>query len=246
LPQFPDECKYVINNSLFIRDVLCCNKNTEYNPHINWGGQYDPHYEYEVGPQFKMCHKNQRNKIKELADSKLYDKIFIVFRTTKTYLKGFRRSYISGVFEIDQNNIRLDYDYEDYVLYAKDCILLTENDALDISDYLKKYNLYISRFNSLTNEGIHNKYFLNIISHVGKKNNYIDKYIKETQKLENIFHYFEFEEGYYEKCIKCNSKNICPLIKRINKVGKLCDRLPNKITNIIREHYKSNLDMEAD
>jgi len=193
-----------------------------------------------------MCHKKQRNKIKKLADSKLYDKIFIIFRTTKTYLEGFKKSYVSGIFEIDQNNIFLDYDYEDYVLYAKKCILLNENDAFDISKILKKYNLYISRFNSLTNGGIHNEYFLGVISNAYNKINYIDRYIEETRKLENIFHYYEFEEGFYKKCVECNSKNICPLIKRINKQGKLYDRLPNKITDIIRNHYKSNLKMEVD
>ncbi len=82
---------------------------------------------------------------------------------------------------------------------------------------------------------------INKINEIESKNNLLDDYIKETRKLEDIFHYYEYKDGYYSQCDECKGKNKCKLIKRINKEGKLKNRLPDEISNIINEHYMSIL-----
>jgi len=245
LPEFPSDCKIVKDNSLILRDILCCyKKNGDYNPHIYWGGQYDPHYEYEIAPQFKMCHKPQRNRIKKLIDSGLYEKIFIIFRTNKKYLDKSNKHYVSGYYEIDPNKVIIDPDYEDVTLYSNNTVFVGDDQAIDISDFLKKTGMYISRFNSETHGGKYHDQFLSYINILNKMDNRINDYKRETIRLEKIFKYYEFEEGNYKICSKCTNIKICPLVKRI-KYYKLYHNLPIKISEIINEYYKTTYDIEV-
>ena len=245
LPEFPSDCKIVKDNSLFLRDILCCyKKNGSYNPHIYWGGQYDPNYEYEMAPQFKMCHKPQRNRIKKLVDSGLYEKIFIIFRVNKRYLNKSNKHYLAGYYEIDQHQVVIDPNYEDATLFSSNTVFVDDNQAIDISDFLKKTGMYISRFNSETHGSKYHNLFLNYIDEINNMENRIDDYKEETIRLEKIFKYYEFEEGIYEPCIKCKSTKKCSLIKRI-KYCKLYHNLPKKISEIINEHYKTIYNIEV-
>lgn len=237
LPEFPSDCKIVGNNSLFIRDILCCYKSTTWNPHIFWGGQHDPHYEHDKAPQFRMCHKNYRNKIAHMANTD-YDNIYIIFRANKKYLKN-NKHYLTGYYEIDQNRVEYDLDYGDYTLYAKKAVFVKDDEAINISDFLYKYNYYQIKFNSYTDGGIHHDRFMNYISMMDDMENVIIDYKKETDRINKIFKYFEFEPGVYPICNECTNQKKCPLIKRINSNGKLYDNLPPKISDIIRRHYKN-------
>lgn len=236
MPEFPAGCKIVKENSLFLRDILCCYKNNGYNPHIYWGGQYDPHYEHNP-PQFKMCHGPQRNGIAKKANED-YDNIYILFRTNKLKING-NKHFITGFYEVNQKNIELSKDYEDYTIYAKNAVFLEEKDAIDITDFLKERNYYITRMNSDTDrEGLHKKY-LGYIDEMKSKPNKLDQYIEETNRINEVFKSYEYEDGEYPICENCASKNQCCLIKRIKSAKKLYHNLPQGISKIIREHYQN-------
>lgn len=243
LPEFPAKCKIVDDNSLLLRDILCCYKaGTGYNDHIYWGGQYDPHYEYEMAPQFKMCHTPYRNKIKKLVDSKAYDKIYIIFRGNKQYVNGSNKHFITGYYEIDQNKVVLDPDYEDYTLYANNAIMVGDNEAIDITKFLYEKGWYQSKFKSDTHNGKYHNKFMTYIENMSEMDNRLQEFIDETNRLERIFKYYEFKEGLYEPCIKCTNKKSCQLVKRVNKY-KLHNNLPVKISEIINAYYNENIDI---
>ena len=241
LPEFPLDCSIVKDNNLFLRDVLCSyKKNGGYNDHIYWGGQYDPHYEDEIAPQFKMCHKPQRSRIKKLADSDLYDRIFLIFRGNKRYLDKSNKHYITGFYEIDQKKIYFDPNYEDYVLYSNNAVMVGNDQAIDITEFLKKTRMYISRFSSETHNWKYHNIFLNYIELMNDMENKLTEYIDETKRIEKIFKYYEFEEGLYNICQTCMKKQHCPLAKRSNKY-KLHHNLPEKVSDLINDFYKSTI-----
>jgi len=237
LPEFPDDCFIVKNNSIFLRDILVSNKS---NPHINWGGQYDPHYEHVKSPQYKMCCRAERRKIKKLADSKKYDEIFLIFRTNKIFLDGSNDHYVVGYYEIDQESIIDDVDYGEPILYAKEARFVKLNDAIKISDFLKKTNFYVVRFNSLTNGGIYYNYLKCWVESINNSKNYLVSYINETKRINRIFKMNEYQKGLYNECRECANQEICPLVKRIKDKKKLYHQLPVGIADMINNFYNNN------
>ena len=152
LPEFPQNCKIVNKNSLMVRDSLLANPN---NPHVYYGGQYDPHYEHPNGPQYLVCHKSVRRKSKAIFDKKSYSDVYLLFRTTRKLLTNENDHLISGYYHINLDNIELDPEYEEPVLYAKDAKFVDTQESIDISAYLRKYSYYRTSFSTETNNGLH-------------------------------------------------------------------------------------------
>ncbi len=236
LPEFPEDCVIVHRNDLLIRDVLCCNP---INPHIFWGGQHDPQYEHPFSPEFKMCHSDTRSDIYMKSQQEIYDNIYLVFRANKLYQNKTNTHYFTGYYKIDQENVKWDHEYEDPTLYASDFRLLNENDSIDVTDFLKRTKYYRFPFSIEAGGGAHYGFIMNCINEMSEKDNEYRNYVEETTRLENLFKYYEFEDGIYECCNGCSSQDKCPLVKRISSKGKLNDSLPPKISEIIREFYKS-------
>ena len=144
-----------------------------------------------------------------------------------------------GYYKIDQENIRWDYDYDDPTLFASDFRLLRESNAIDVTDFLKKTGYYRFPFSIDAGGGVHYGFIMNCIKEMKKKDNEYKNYVEETKRLENLFKYYEFEDGVYECCVDCGNQEKCLLVKRISSKGKLHDSLPLKISEIIRAHYKT-------
>lgn len=236
LPEFPDNCVIVKDNSLFVRDVLVSNP---INPHIKFGGQYDPHYEHSFTPQYKMCSKNIRRKIMSVKNDNIYDKIFLLFRTNKVSLSKANTQYISGYYDIDIDKVAIDPDYEEPVLYAKEARFANLEAAINISDFLANSRNYRFSFSSETKNGIYQKYLNTWMEKIKSAQNFLDDYINLTKKLDKLFKYYEFEEGIYPICSDCTDVDKCLLTKRIQKKGKLYHQLPEDIASRINSHFKS-------
>ena len=205
--------------------------------HINWGGQYDPHYDNPIVPEFKMCHPRVRNAIYNLSQNGDYDNIYLIFRANKLYQNSTNKHFLTGYYKIDQKNLVWDYNYDDPILYASNFRLLKEIDAIDVTNFVIK-NKYYRPFSSKANNGKYHNMYIKFIETMEDKENYIDEYINETSRVESIFQYYEFENGVYQICNKCTMQKKCHLIKRINNKGKLFNRLPKTIADIIKNHYK--------
>jgi len=238
LPEFPENCQIIRDNSIFLRDVLISNPN---NPHIYFGGQYDPHYEYEKAPQYKICSKISRQIIKKLADEDTYNEIYLLFRTTKNFVNNDKKQYVVGFYNIDIESIEMDPDYEEPVLYAKDARFTDIESSIDVTHFLRKYFLYRPPFNSETKSGKYRENLFKWISDIKDSENQIDFYIKETKRLEMISKYYEFETGIYQICHDCKVQNSCPLIKRIMKKGKLYHQIPKNIARTMNKYYKNRI-----
>lgn len=238
LPEFVQNCKIVNNNSLMVRDSLLANPN---NPHVYYGGQYDPHYEHPNGPQYLVCHKPVRRKSKEISDKKSYSEIYLLFLTTKQLLNKERKHLISGYYHVNLDNITLDPEYEEPVLYAKDAKFVDIQESIDTSDFLRKYPYYMTAFSTETNDGLHRQQLEDWVATLEKCDNKIDAYKDLTKRLEQIFNYFEYDEGPYIVCKGCASLEICYLTKRIKNKGKLYDQLPEEVSKIINAHYKERI-----
>jgi len=240
LPEFPENCGLVKDNSLFVRDVLVCNPN---NPHVKYGGQYDPHYEHNFAPQFKMCWKQTRRRIMSIKNANLYDKIFLLFRTTKALLSKSGAQYISGYYNIDIDKVDVDPDYGEPVLYAKEAKFLNSKSAISLSDFLVKYPNRRFPFSSETRDGTLKKHLVSWIKKIEQAQNHLDDYIKMTKQLNQVFKYHEYEEGMYSTCENCKNIDKCYLTKRIHKKGKLYHQLPKDVASRINNHYKRAIEI---
>lgn len=235
LPEFPNNCSIVENNSLFVRDVLVSNPS---NPHIKYGGQYDPHYEHNLAPQFKMCAKNVRRKIMSIINDGIYDKIYLLFRTNKKSLSKANTQCISGYYDIDMDKVAIDPNYEEPVLYARKARFVNSESAINLSDFLKKSRNPRFPFSSETRNGIFGKTLNHWIEEIRSAQNFLSDYINVTRQLDKLFKYYEFEEGIYPICNGCATVEKCLLAKRIHKKGKLYHQLPEDIASRINSHYK--------
>jgi len=238
LPEFPESCRIVKDNSLFIRDILVCNPN---NPHIKYGGQYDPHYEHALAPEFKMCWKETRRKIMSLIDNNSCDRIFLLFRTRKVELSKLGNPCVSGYYDIDINKVHIDPDYEEPVLYAREAKFVDSQSAIDLSKFLAKYPNPRFPFSSETRKGILKRHLMSWLKQLEKTENLLDIYIDMTKQLDQIFKYHEFEEGIYPICEDCKRIDECYLTKRVHTKGKLYHQLPEDIAVRINDHYKKTL-----
>jgi len=150
LPEFPNDCVIAKDNSLPVRDVLVSNPR---NPHIELGGQYDPHYEHDPAPQFKMCARNARTKIMSLIDGDAYSKIYLLFRTNRVSLSKPNLHLISGYYDVDLDAVTIDPNYDQPVIYAKEARFTDLEAAIDISDFLTRHGYYRTHFSSQTKDG---------------------------------------------------------------------------------------------
>jgi len=235
LPEFPDNCAIVKDNSLFVRDILVSNPA---NPHIKLGGQYDPHYEHDVAPQYKMCSRNTRGKIMSIVNDGTYDKIYLLFRTTRVLLSKANTYYISGYYDINIDEVTIDPDYEEPVLYAKEARFTDLRGAIDISDFLMKSRNYRFPFSSETNNGVFRDELNSWKEKIESTQNFLTNYIDLTKKLNGIFKYHEFDNEIYTLCDDCADIDKCPLIRRVHKKGKLYHQLTEDIAHRINDYYK--------
>lgn len=235
LPEFPESCAIVKNNSLFVRDILVCNP---INQHVIYGGQYDPHYEHDFAPQFKMCWKETRRKIMPIKNENLYNEIYLLFRTTKVLLSKASIQCISGYYDIDIDKVDIDPDYEEPVLYAKEAKFVNSKSAISLADFLAKYPNHRFPFSSETRNGIFKKHLMSWAKKIEKSQNHLDDYIEITRQVDKIFKYNEYEDGMYYLCEDCEDVDKCYLTKRINKKGKLYHQLPEDIASRINDFYK--------
>jgi hypothetical protein len=243
LPEFSNNCKIVNTNTLLVRDSLLANPT---NPHINFGGQYDPHYEHPSGPQYLVCHKPVRRKIKKISDNKSYSEAYLLFLTTRPLLNRDKQHCISGFYHLDLGNVALDPEYKQPVLYAKNAKFVDVQDVIDVSGFLDKYNYYMTPFSTETKNGSHRQQLEDWVTALRKCDNKLGAYIDLTKRLEQIFNYFEYEKGIYPVCKGCTGSERCYLVKRIKKNGKIFDQLPEDISKIINDYYKSNSLMNCD
>lgn len=234
LPEFPNNCMIINDNSLFIRDVLVSNPN---NPHIKYGGQYDPHYEYDFAPQFKMCCKPARRKIMSIINNSEYDEIYLLFRTHKSSLSKTSYQCISGYYDVDLEKTSIDPNYEEPVIYAREARFVNLKNAIDLSDYLAKSRNYRFWFSSETRNGAYREYLNYCKEKIDSAQNLFNDYVDITKELDKIFKYYEFEEGPYHICESCMNEK-CFLMKRIRKKGKLYHQLPAPIADRINKYYK--------
>ena len=238
LPEFPNNCAIAKNNSLPVRDVLVSNPR---NPHIKYGGQYDPHYEHDFAPQFKMCARNARRKIMSLIDNDAYSQIYLLFRTNRVLLSKPNVHLISGYYDVDLDATAIDPNYDQPVIYAKEARFADLEAAIDISVFLKRHGYYRSPFSSETKDGAFEKTLSQWKEKIRTAQNVLDDYIAVTKGLGNSFKYYEFEEGTYPLCRDCAEIDRCLLTKRIRKKGKLYHQLPKDIARRINRHYKRTI-----
>lgn len=235
LPEFPDHCDIVKNNSLFVRDILVSNP---INPHIRFGGQYDPHYEHSFAPQFKICKKNVRRKIMSIVENELYEKIYILFRTNKVSLGKKTSQHISGYYDVDMDNVAIDPNYDEPVIYAKEARFTNQENAVNLSDFLNKTGYYRVDFSSETKNGAYEKSLYRWMKKIRSTKNLLTDYVKVTNNLNGLLKYYEYEEGIYPMCSNCADADKCYLIKRIKKKEKLYHQLPKDIAKRINKYYK--------
>ena len=238
LPEFPDNCRIVKDNNLFVRDVLVSNPS---NPHVRYGGQYDPHYEHALAPEFKMCSKKTRKKIMSIVDAGSCERIYLLFRTTRTLLSKTNIHYVTGYYDVDMDKVCIDPNYEEPVIYAKEARFLDLKSAINISDFLLKTNYYQIPFSSETKEGSFRELLYDWMEHIQKEQNFLNDYINVTKRLDGLFQYNEYEESKergYPICDNCANIDECPLIRRIHKKGKLYHQLPRNIADTINSHHK--------
>lgn len=207
--------------------------------HIDWGGQFDPHYEHEFAPQLKKCHLKDRNKIYNISKSGIYDKIYMLFITSRQYLENQAKILISGYYEVDQDKIQLDRDYGDPVIYAKNAVFLDTNNCIEINKDMEIKQFIRLGFNSLTNGEQYYDFFKNTIDYMNKQINSLSLYKEITFELDKIFKLNEYIPSQYKICDDCMTQKGCPLINRIKKKGKLYDRIPRNTSDIINKYYKN-------
>jgi hypothetical protein len=237
LPEFSENCKIVNNNSLMVRDSLLANPR---NPHVYYGGQYDPHYEHPDGPQYLVCHKPVKRKIKAISDKKSYSEIYLLFMTTRLLLNKNKQHLISGFYEMNQDNVTIDPEYEEPVIYAKNAKFVDIRGSIDVSGFLHKFPYYMTPFSTETRNGLHRQQLEDWVAMLKKCDSKLEAYKDLTKRLEQIFNYFEYESGPYSICKGCASLEKCYLTKRIQKKGKVYDQLPEEISSIISRYYKNN------
>jgi|SRR5271157_3912745 len=235
LPEFPDNCEIVKDNSLFIRDVLVSNR---YNPHIKLGGQYDPHYENDPLPEYKMCQASTRRKIMSRIVAGSYDRIYLLFRTNKSPLSGASTQHVAGYYEIDEDKSIIDPEYEEPVLYAKEAIFTDIENAPSLSSFLDRYRNRRFAFSSETRNGEFSRLLDDWRNKISSAPNHLPLYVEATKRLDRLFKNCEFEDGVYETCEACAEIEKCPLMKRIRKKGKLCNQVPKGIALRIGRYYR--------
>ena len=237
LPEFPSGCNVVPNNSLLIRDVLTCNP---INQHIKFGGQYDPHYEHSLAPEYKMCSKRTRRKIMSIKNNGVYDEVYLLFRTTKALLAGGASQRISGYYDVNLDKVETDPNYEEPILYAREARFVDLEEAINLSSFLARFpNLRRFPFSSETEEGGLRDFLEQWRKKIRSSHNRLNQYIHITKELDRLFKYYEFEEGIYEICEGCPNTASCFLIKRINKKGKLFHQLPADIAHRVNRYFKN-------
>lgn len=191
LPEFPDDCAIVGDNSLFIRDVLVSNR---LNPHIKLGGQYDPHYENGPVPEYKICQINARRMIMSKINARSYDRIYLLFRTSKTRLSGPSTQHVAGYYEIDKDRTSIDPEYEEPVLCAKEARFTNLENAPSLSSFLDRYRNYECPFSSETRQGEFSPLLADWRTRISSAPNLLSNYIRATNQLDRLFKYYEFDE----------------------------------------------------
>jgi len=219
---------------LYIRDTLVSNR---INKHVEYGGQYDPHYNDIIYPGYKMCSPSTRTKIWKYIQKSKYDDYYILFRTNKTDYKGRGTQKVTGYYLIDKEKSFIDPEYNSPTLYAKEAKFVFFNDAIDISHYTQISNNYQFPIDTESKKNINKLYLSDWLNKIKEKDNYIEDYINETNTIQEIFLKNEFYQGIYKRCIKCTVKEKCPLIYRIKNKKKLYERLPNDIADRINKYY---------
>jgi len=240
LPEFPQNCTIVRDNSLFVRDILVSNP---YNRHIELNGQYDPHYEHDFAPQFKTCWERTRRRIMSIKNDNQYDEVYLLFRTSKMALSNTHTQYATGYYNVDLDKVDIDPNYEEPVIFAKEARFVDLKSAIKLSDFLKESRNRRFSFSSETKNGFYRKDLEDWVARIGEAQNRLDDYINATRTLERFFRYYEYEDGMYTVCNDCVEIDNCPLIRRINRKGKVYHQLPEEIARRIDSYYKGTIEV---
>ena len=115
---------------------------------------------------------------------------------------------------------------------------MNSKDAVGLSDFFAKYPNRRFPFSSETRKGVLKKHLMSWMKSIEKAENLLDDYIDMTNQLDEVFKYYEYEEGIYPMCEDCDDIDKCYLIKRIHKKGKLYHQLPMDVASRINDHYK--------
>jgi hypothetical protein len=174
-----------------------------------------------------------------LANNSAFDHVFLLFRTSKASLSQKHTQHVIGYYDVDLNNVTLDTDYEEPIIYAKEAILVCQEDAVNISKFLKLSSNYGLPFDSDTQNGVFKKDLSSWKEKINSSRNYLKDYVGATKWLDQVFKRNEFEKGMYAECVDCPHNNECFLVRRINKKGKLYDQLPEDIAERINRYYKN-------
>jgi len=172
-----------------------------------------------------MCWLNARRKIMSIISDRQYDKIYLLFRTNRVSLSKSNTQYVTGYYDVDLDNVNIDPDYEEPVIYAKEARFVDLKSAIDLSGFLKESHNQRFPFSTETKRGSFRKHLNNWVEKIRKSQNFLDDYINITKMLDKLFKYYEFEEGIYPMCNDCIDTDECHLIKRIHGKGKLYHQL---------------------
>lgn len=232
LPEFPESCPIVPDNSLLLRDVLTCSPN---NDHVYLGGQFDPHYEGLPHSSYMKCWPKARSKLLDVANSGKHDVIYMLFRTCKWKLEGKNEHFVSGLYKVDINNVRLDPNYNGPIITSSKSVFMNSNNAIKLDNFIR-YPIY--------SDGKHAEKLENWLEDLLKSNNNdIDFYCKETLRLKDIFKYYEFDDNCYEPCNNCNEQK-CYLKKRIESKKKLFHHTYTDSAKRINAYYKKSIQID--
>ena len=232
LPEFPEKCPIVRDNTLLLRDILACSPN---NDHVYLGGQFDPHYEGLPHSSYMKCWPKARSKIFEAAYSGKYDIIYMLFRTCKWKLEGKNEHYICGLYKVEVNDVKLDPNYNGPIITSSDSIFLNSDNSIKLDEFIR-YPIYSGGKHS-------NKLDLWLEEILNIQNNDLSDYCIETLRLKNIFKYYEFDRDCYDPCNNCDEKK-CYLKKRIKSKKKLFAHTYDDSTRRINAYYKKLIRIE--
>jgi hypothetical protein len=233
VPEFPSECPIVKDNALLIRDIILSKPG---NPHVELGGQYDPHYEHKPAPQYKVCSESVRRKIKIAALSGQYENIFLLFRTNRVLLSGRGCSLLSGYYKVDINKIENDPNYDAPIIYAKEARFVDVTNSVDTREYVEETGNVRFPFYSDKNVEIRNL-MTKWVETLDEKPNRLNDYISTTRELFKKVRLNEFNDGPYTDCINCHAEK-CFLLKRIDKHGKIFNQLHPEVAKRLCLRFK--------
>jgi hypothetical protein len=208
LPEFPEQCILVSIRDILPRDILLSNPSNSI--HRTIGVQFDPAIECSL---YRVCEPRVRQSIR--ARLGIYDRLFILFRTTYRKLDGSSNLLIAGYYEVDKNATAIAPD--DRVL-ARRMSFVSTGDAVDITQLMSGRRAYRSAFSS-ENEAW-KAHLYNWKRHLEANQNRLNDYILLINNLKSAFEANEFRNSRYRNCLSCkwihNDSLRCPLVYRQN------------------------------